>query len=66
MQNVQFGDARVIAGKVLDKWLKEWSENDKNQRMKVLIENIPIPAIQNIKLLGGQKSRGAGTVEIEV
>jgi CRISPR/Cas system CSM-associated protein Csm3 (group 7 of RAMP superfamily) len=66
MQNLQFGDARVIAGKVLDKWLKEWGETDKNRRMKVLIENILISAIQNIKLLGGQKSRGAGIVNVEV
>ncbi|MCD6491483.1 MAG: hypothetical protein ACP6IQ_10295 [Candidatus Njordarchaeia archaeon] len=33
---------------------------------KVLIERILLPAIGNIKFLGGQKSRGAGKVNIQV
>ena len=32
----------------------------KKNRAKILVEKIIIPTVQNIKVLGGQKSRGAG------
>jgi len=66
MQGIQFGDARKIGDVVIDKWLENWGETNKENRIKDLIERIIVPAIQNIKLLGGQKSRGAGRVECSV
>jgi len=66
MQGIQFGDARKINGEVIDKWLESWDESDKDKRVKTLIEEILIPAIENIKMLGGQKSRGAGKVNMEI
>ena len=65
-QGIQFGDARKIGDVVIDKWVKNWSETDKNKRAKTLIEAILFPAIQNIKALGGQKSRGAGKVDVKI
>ncbi len=66
MQGIQFGDARRIDDKVIDKWLENWNESDNDKRVKTLIEEILIPAIQNIKVLGGQKSRGAGKVDVKI
>ncbi|WP_427338335.1 RAMP superfamily CRISPR-associated protein [Caloranaerobacter sp. DY30410] len=66
MQGIQFGDARKIGGVVIDKWLQKWKETDKNKRVRILIEEVILPAIQNIKVLGGQKSRGAGKVNVKV
>lgn len=66
MQGIQFGDAREINDVVIDKWLESWNETDKDKRVKILIENILFPAIQNIKVLGGQRSRGAGRVSVNV
>ncbi|ABV32671.1 MULTISPECIES: RAMP superfamily CRISPR-associated protein [Pseudothermotoga] len=62
----QFGDARKIGNVVIDKWLEHWQETDKEKRAKALIEEILLPAIKNIKMLGGQKSRGAGKVNVEI
>jgi hypothetical protein len=66
MQGIQFGDARKIGDMVIDKWLENWRETDKRNRAKTLIEEVLLPAIQNIKVLGGQKSRGAGKVNVQV
>ncbi|WP_421078521.1 RAMP superfamily CRISPR-associated protein [Methanothermococcus sp. Ax23] len=66
MQSIQFGDARKINNVVIDKWLEKWREGDKDKRAKFLIEEVLIPAIQNIKILGGQKSKGAGSVVVSV
>ena len=66
MQGIQFGDARKIGDIVIDKWLENWNETGKDKRVKTLIEKILIPAIQNIKVLGGQKSRGAGKVNVSI
>lgn len=65
-QGFEFGQPRIMGDMVIDKWLEKWSENDLNKRKQILIEKILIPAIQNIKLLGGQKSRGAGKVNVEI
>lgn len=64
-QGLEFGQAREIGGEIIDKWLGKWAETDSEKRKKTLIEKILIPAIQNIKLLGGQKSKGAGKVKVE-
>ena len=66
MQGIRFGDARKIGDVVIDKWLENWGETDKEKRAKILIEKVLIPAIENIKELGGQKSRGAGKVDVKV
>lgn len=65
MQGVLFGKAREIENIVIDKWLENWNENDNKKRAEILINKILIPAIQNIKILGGQRSRG-GNVECKV
>jgi len=59
-----FGHCREIGGTKVDQWLDEWSEADDNMRQLCLINNILIPALNNLKVLGGQKSLGAGRVEI--
>ncbi|MEM2857236.1 MAG: RAMP superfamily CRISPR-associated protein [Candidatus Nitrosocaldaceae archaeon] len=53
---------------VLDKWLERWNvqNNDIMIRIKTLIEDILIPSIDNIRELGGHKSRGAGRVITKV
>ncbi|CAB3287434.1 conserved protein of unknown function [Methanocaldococcus lauensis] len=66
MQGIKFGDARKISDVVIDKWLEYWEEKNKEQKAKILIEEILIPAIQNIRILGGQKSRGAGKVSVSI
>ncbi|MBW9221742.1 hypothetical protein KKP97_01650, partial [Methanothermococcus sp. SCGC AD-155-C09] len=66
VRGLQFGDARKIGNVVIDKWLENWNKTDKMERTKILIEEIVIPAIQNIKVLGGHKSKGAGKVNITI
>lgn len=66
MQGIQFGEARKIGDVVIDKWLENWKETDKRNRVKTLIEKVLLPAIENIKNLGGQKSKGAGKVDVKV
>ncbi|MCD6219995.1 hypothetical protein J7K43_06400 [Candidatus Calescamantes bacterium] len=66
MQGIQFGDARKIGDKVIDMWLENWDETDKNKRAETLIEKILFSAIQNIKVLGGQKNRGAGKINVSI
>lgn len=66
-QKFEFGYPRNISNNIIiDKWLENWDEVDSEKRKKLLIEEILFPAVQNIKLLGGQKSRGAGKVKIEI
>jgi len=66
MQGLQFGDARKIGNKVIDKWLENWSERDKTKKVGILIEKILIPALENIRVLGGYKSKGAGKVKVSI
>ncbi|MBS4060360.1 MAG: hypothetical protein KG029_08180 [Bacteroidetes bacterium] len=65
-QGFEFGQSRKIGNTTIDTWVEKWNEQDNNKRKKTLIEEIIFPAIKNIKLLGGQKSRGAGKVKVEV
>jgi len=63
---LEFGQPRKIGNKTIDMWLEKWIESDGQKRKITLMEKILFPAIQNIKLMGGQKSRGAGKVKVEV
>lgn len=65
-QGFEFGQPRKIGDTTIDKWLEKWDEQDSDERKKTLLKEIIFPAIKNIKLLGGQKSRGAGKVKVEV
>jgi len=65
MQGLQFGDARKIGDTVIDKWLEKYDKS-KNEKVGYIIETILIPAIENITLLGGQKSRGGGRVKVDL
>ena len=65
-QGFEFGNPRKIGNTVIDLWLEKWRESDTNKRKKLLIETLLAPAIQNIKFLGGQKSKGAGKVKVEI
>jgi CRISPR/Cas system CSM-associated protein Csm3 (group 7 of RAMP superfamily) len=65
-QGFEFGKPRQIGDVVIDKWLKGCSETEDKEGKKILIEQILIPAIQNIKELGGQKSKGAGRVNCSI
>ncbi|MCX7732445.1 MAG: RAMP superfamily CRISPR-associated protein [candidate division WOR-3 bacterium] len=49
--------------RIIDKWLESWDESAPD-RKNILVNDILIPAIKDIQLLGGQKSRGAGKVEV--
>jgi len=68
----QFGRAREIGETKVDLWLDGISSKiDKAQlsldeAQKLLINEILIPALNNITVLGGQKSKGAGNVSIEL
>ena len=42
------------------------AKSNKEEKVKILTEKVLLPAIQNIKILGGQKSRGAGKVNIQI
>ena len=62
----QFGDARKISNVIIDRWLEKWDEENKEERIKFLLEEILIPTIQNISILGGRRSKGAGKVKVSI
>jgi CRISPR/Cas system CSM-associated protein Csm3 (group 7 of RAMP superfamily) len=61
-----FGRCRKIGGTEVDLWLKYWQENNDINRQLFLINQILIPALNNIKVLGGQKSLGGGRVDLSM
>lgn len=63
-QNASFGRCREIGGVKVDLWLAKWSEPSDTTRQLLLLNEILIPALNNIRLLGGQKSLGGGRVKI--
>ncbi|NWF99162.1 MAG: hypothetical protein HXY52_09580 [Nitrospirae bacterium] len=65
-QGFEFGNPRKIGNTIIDLWLEKWQESDTNKRKKLMIETLLFPAIYNIKFLGGQKSKGAGKVKVEI
>lgn len=61
----QFGRAREIGGINVDLWLDRIASKPVEETQLLLINEILIPALNNITVLGGQKSKGAGKVKIE-
>ena len=62
----QFGRAREIGGTKVDLWLDGISSKSIEEVQLLLINEILIPALNNITVLGGQKSKGAGKISIEL
>jgi len=60
-----FGGARVIGGTKVDLWLDGIASKPMEAQL-LLINEILIPALNNITVLGGQKSKGAGKVMLEI
>ena len=63
-QSATFGHCREIGGVKVDLWLAKWEESSDDKRQLLLLNEILIPALNNIKVLGGQKSLGGGRVKI--
>ena len=62
----QFGRARDIGGTKVDLWLDGIASKSAEETQLLLISEILIPALNNIAVLGGQKSKGAGKVVIGI
>ncbi len=62
----QFGKAREIGGTEVDLWLDGIASKPIEETQLLLINKIIIPALNNIAILGGQKSKGAGKISIEL
>lgn len=62
----EFGKPRKINGKVIDKWLEEFSKGKKEEEVKKELFDILKTSLKNIRLLGGYKSKGFGEVKIEI
>jgi len=62
----QFGKAREIGGTNVDLWLNGIASKSVEETQLLLINEILIPALNNISVLGGQKSKGAGRVKVEI
>ncbi|MDC8448087.1 MAG: RAMP superfamily CRISPR-associated protein [Nitrospira sp.] len=65
-QGTPFGRCRTIGGVEIDLWLKQWTEPDNAKRQLFLLNEILIPALNNVQILGGQKSLGGGKVTISL
>lgn len=61
----EFGKPREIGGTKVDLWLDGIAMKTPDEAKLLLINEILIPALNNVTVLGGQKSRGAGKVKIE-
>jgi len=62
----QFGRAREIGGTKVDLWLDGIAPKPIDEAQLLLINEILIPALNNITALGGQRSKGAGKISIEL
>lgn len=65
-QGTTFGQCRTIGGVEIDLWLKQWTEPDDTKRQLFLLNEILVPALNNVQVLGGQKSLGGGKVTISL
>jgi CRISPR/Cas system CSM-associated protein Csm3 (group 7 of RAMP superfamily) len=61
----QFGRPREIGETKVDLWLDGIASKPIEETQLLLIREILIPALNNVTVLGGQKSKGAGKVSIE-
>lgn len=64
--NFEFGKPREIGETKIDRWLDGISSKSIDEIQLLLINKLLIPALNNITVLGGQKSKGAGKVSIEI
>lgn len=62
----EFGRPRKIGELTIDPWLNGTISKPIEEVQLNLINEILIPALNNITVLGGQKSKGAGKVSIEL
>jgi CRISPR/Cas system CSM-associated protein Csm3 (group 7 of RAMP superfamily) len=62
----QFGKPREAGETKVDLWLDGIASKPIEEAQLLLINEILIPALNNITILGGQKSKGAGKVNIEI
>ena len=63
---LEFGQPRKIHEMILDRWLETWRETNQETRKQLLLERILIPALHNVRRLGGHKSKGGGKVLVTV
>ncbi|MEO0273248.1 MAG: RAMP superfamily CRISPR-associated protein [candidate division WOR-3 bacterium] len=63
---LQFGRAREIGGTKVDLWLDGIASEPLDKSQLLLINEILIPALNNLTVLGGQKSKGGGKILIEL
>ena len=63
-ETFQFGKTRRIGGIKVDLWLDGINSKPIKEVQLLLINEILIPALNNITVLGGQKSKGAGKISI--
>ncbi|HRU92269.1 MAG TPA: RAMP superfamily CRISPR-associated protein [Candidatus Marinimicrobia bacterium] len=64
--SLDFGMSRKVDNDYFDKWLISWSETELKKRQEYIINNIIVPALESIHLLGGWKSVGAGMVNVDI
>ena len=62
----EFGKPREIGGTKIDIWLDGIASKPLEEAQLLVINEILIPALNNITVLGGQKSKGAGKVTIAI
>lgn len=62
----EFGRPREIGGTKVDLWLDKIASKPLEEMQLLLINEILIPALNNITVLGGQKSKGAGKVRVDL
>lgn len=62
----RFGEPRVIKGLTLDKWLTGIQVISLEERQLWLINQLLIPSLEAVTMLGGQRSKGAGKVSVEL
>ncbi|MFW9997587.1 MAG: RAMP superfamily CRISPR-associated protein [Candidatus Odinarchaeota archaeon] len=66
LEMFQFGRPRVIGDIKVDQWLDGLTEKPLEDVQLLLINQLLIPALNEIQILGGQKSKGAGKVGIQL
>lgn len=62
----EFGRAREIGETKVDLWLDGLASKSIEEVQLLLINEILIPALNNLTVIGGQKSKGAGKISIEL